>query len=226
VIRIQKADEVEKEFFAPRDFTGSVETVQKIIADVKKNGDRALHEYSRQFDVSSPSSFEIPQTEVQAAAEKMKKEKPEIYESLVYSHDLALRFALKQKESFNDFETELEPGLFTGQKTIPVETAGVYVPAGRFPLVSTVIMTVTPAAAAGVKNIILCTPPRVHPGDTADGGRPYADEGIMAAAYICGVKHVYACGGSQAVAAMAFGTETIPAVDVIVGPGNKYVAAE
>ena len=225
MIRIQKADEVEKEFFAPRDFTGSVETVQKIIADVKKNGDRALHEYSRQFDVSSPSSFEIPQTEVQAAAEKMKKEKPEIYESLVYSHDLALRFALKQKESFNDFETELEPGLFTGQKTIPVETAGVYVPAGRFPLVSTVIMTVTPAAAAGVKNIILCTPPRVHPGDTADGGRPYADEGIMAAAYICGVKHVYACGGSQAVAAMAFGTETIPAVDVIVGPGNKYVAA-
>ncbi|MFA6856723.1 MAG: histidinol dehydrogenase, partial [Treponema sp.] len=143
------------------------------------------------------------------------------------------------KESFNDFEVELEPGLFTGQKTIPVEHAGVYVPAGRFPLVSTVIMTVTPAAAAGVKNIELCTPPRVHPedrnaaqkcgtgitGKPFEGGKPYADEGIMAAAYICGVRHVYACGGSQAVAAMAFGTETIPAVDVIVGPGNKFVAA-
>ncbi|MCK9170773.1 MAG: histidinol dehydrogenase, partial [Treponema sp.] len=142
------------------------------------------------------------------------------------------------KESFNDFEVELEPGLFTGQKTIPVEHAGVYVPAGRFPLVSTVIMTVTPAAAAGVKNIVLCTPPRVHPEDRNEAqesgtgtsgkpfedGKPYADEGIMAAAYICGVRHVYACGGSQAVAAMAFGTETIPAVDVIVGPGNKFVA--
>jgi histidinol dehydrogenase len=239
VIRIQKAADVEKEFFLPRDFTGSVETVQAVIADVKKNGDKALHEYSRKFDVSSPASFEVSHDELKAAADRMKKEKPEIYDSLVYSHDLALRFALKQKESFTDFETELEPGLFTGQKTIPVEHAGVYVPAGRFPLLSTVIMTVTPAAAAGVGSIELCTPPRVHPDDRNaaseagtgvpgkpfEGGKPYADEGIMAAAYICGVKHVYACGGSQAVAAMAFGTESIPAADVIVGPGNKYVAA-
>ena len=157
----------------------------------------------------------------------------------MYSHELAYKFACKQKESFDDFEVELTPGMFTGQKTIPVEKAGVYVPAGRFPLVSTVVMTVTPAVAAGVKEIVLCTPPRVHPDDKAKalaegtgvpgkafvGGKPYADEGIMAAAYICGVKKCYACGGYQAVAAMAYGTESIPAVDVIVGPGNKFVAA-
>ena len=82
-----------------------------------------------------------------AAAEKMKKNEPELYESLCYSHDMALKFAKKQKECFTDFETELESGVFTGQKNIPVEKAGVYVPAGRFPLVSTVVMTVTPAAA-------------------------------------------------------------------------------
>jgi len=128
--------------------------------------------------------------------------------------------------------------MFTGQKNIPVDRAGVYVPAGRFPLVSTVVMTITPAEAAGVKEIVLCTPPRVHPEDKKAaeeagtgipgkpfvGGKPYADEGIMAAAYICGADKVFACGGSQAIAAMAFGTETVPPTDVIVGPGNKFVA--
>ena len=113
-----------------------------------------------------------------------------------------------------------------------------YVPAGRFPLVSTVVMTVTPAVAAGVGEIVLCTPPRVHPDDREAaekaglggpgkafaGGKPYADENIMAAAYICGAHRVFACGGSQAVGAMAFGTESIPRTDVIVGPGNKFVA--
>ena len=100
-------------------------------------------------------------------------------------------------------------------------------------------MAVTPAKAAGVDEIIMCTPPRVHPDDRMEadkrgtgapgkafiGGKPYADEGIMAAAYICGVDHVYAAGGSQAIGAMAYGTETIPKVDVIVGPGNKFVAS-
>lgn len=238
MIKIQKASDVEKEFFEARVFAGSSETVTAVLSEVKQHGDKALRKFGAQFDVSSPSSFEIPQSELKAAAEKLKTERPEIYESLVYSHNLAYRFAEKQRESFDDFETELEPGLFTGQKNIPVDKAGVYVPAGRFPLVSTVIMTTTPADAAGVKDIILCTPPRVHPADKAAAqkaglgipgkpfinGKPYADEGIMAAAYVCGVKHVYACGGAQAVAAMAFGTATVPAVDVIVGPGNKYVA--
>ena len=175
---------------------------------------------------------------MKAAAEKLEKENHDLYKSLLYSHDLAMEFAVKQRKSFTDFETELRPGLFTGQKTLAVDRAGAYVPAGRFPLLSTVIMTLTPAAAAGVKDVILCTPPRVHPDDKASaekagtgvsgkayiGGKPYADEGIMAAAYICGATKVFACGGAQAIAAMAFGTESIPRVDVIVGPGNKFVA--
>lgn len=238
MIKIQKADEVEKEFFAGRDFGPGIDTVRTVLNDVKTNGDSALHNYTAQFDVADPSAFEIPIETLKAAAEKLRNENPDLYNSLTYSKDLALKFAKKQKESFDNFEVELEPGLFTGQKNIAVDKAGVYVPAGRFPLVSTVVMTVAPAVAAGVKEIILCTPPRVHPDDKAAaekagtgiptkpfvGGKPYADENIMAAAYICGVTKAFACGGSQAIGALAFGTETIPSVDVIVGPGNKFVA--
>ena len=238
MIKIQKYSEIESDFFDGRDFGGSIDIVKDVLSDVKKRGDEALAEYGEKFDVSAPSSLEIPQAELKAAAEKMQREQPDLYKALQYSHDLALRFAKKQRESFDDFEVELEPGVFTGQKNIPVDRAGVYVPAGRFPLVSTVVMTITPAVAAGVKEVILCTPPRVHPDDKAaaeksgtgvpgkafTGGKPYADENIMAAAYICGVTKAFACGGSQAIGAMAFGTQSIPRTDVIVGPGNKFVA--
>ena len=238
MIKIINYKDLKDDFFNGRDFGSSIDIVKDILLNVKTNGDKALLEYGTKFDVSAPSSLEIPQSELKAAAQKMQKENPELYKSLCYSHDLALRFAKKQRESFDNFEVELEPGLFTGQKNIPVEKAGVYVPAGRFPLVSTVVMTVTPAVAAGVKEIILCTPPRVHPEDRAAaqkagtgipgspfvGGKPYADENIMAAAYICGVTKAYACGGAQAIGALAFGTQSIPRTDVIVGPGNKFVA--
>jgi len=239
MIKIEKYNEVDADFFTGRNFGNKTdETVKSVLEEVQAKGDAALRIYGTKFDVSVPEVFEVPQEELKAAAEKLMIQKRDVYDALVYSHDLALRFAKLQRKSFKDFEEELEPGLFTGQKTIPVDTAGCYVPAGRFPLVSTVIMTVTPAVAAGVKNVIMCTPPRVHPDDAAVastkgkgipgkayvGGKPYADEGIMAAAYICGVNHLYAVGGSQAVAAMAYGTESIPKVDVIVGPGNKYVA--
>lgn len=240
MIRIQKYADVEKEFFTGRDFENSaVQTVNSVLDEIKKKGDNALRIYGQKFDVAVPSVFEVSREDLKAAAEKMMNKKREVYDSLVYSHELALRFAKKQKESFSDFECELEPGLFTGQKTIPVERAGCYVPAGRFPLLSSVIMTVTPAVAAGVKEVIMCTPPRIHPDDKNEaerngtgvpgsafvGGKAYADEGIMAAAYICGVNHLYAVGGAQAIGAMAYGTESIPKVDVIVGPGNKFVAA-
>lgn len=239
MIKILKASEVEPSWFIGRNFTDANDVVKNVIDDVINNGDAALKKYGEKFDVSAPETFLISENDLKNAAEKLKREKPETYDAICYSHELALKFALKQKESFNDFEIELTPGMFTGQKTIPVEKAGVYVPAGRFPLVSTVIMTVTPAVAAGVDEIIMCTPPRVHPDDkdVAEksgsgkpgapfiGGKPYADEGIMAASYICGCRKVFACGGSQAIAAMAYGTESIPNVDVIVGPGNKFVAS-
>lgn len=238
MIKIQNVKDVEESFFAGRDFGDSIQTVRDVLKDVQLRGDQALLEYSRKFDLSAPATLEIPLEELKAAAQKMERETPNLYKSICYSHDLALRFAKKQRESFNDFETELEPGLFTGQKNIAVDRAGAYVPAGRFPLVSCVVMTITPAVAAGVKDIILCTPPRVHPDDLEKakkegsgipgkpfvGGKPYADENIMAAAYICGATKVFAAGGSQAIAAMAFGTKSIPRADVIVGPGNKFVA--
>ncbi|MBQ3801138.1 MAG: histidinol dehydrogenase, partial [Treponema sp.] len=238
MIRIEKASDIDDGFFAGRDFGDSLEAVKDVLKDVKSGGDEALHRYTAKFDLSDPAAFEIPLEELRAAADRMKAGQPELYESICHSHDLALRFARKQKESFGDFETELEEGVFTGQKNIPVDRAGAYVPAGRFPLLSSVIMTVTPAVAAGVKEVILCTPPRVHPDDRADaekkglgqpgkpyaGGKAYADENIMAAAYICGVTKAYALGGSQAIAALAFGTQSIPKADVIVGPGNKFVA--
>ncbi|MBR1537574.1 MAG: histidinol dehydrogenase [Treponema sp.] len=238
MIKIQSYKDIESEFFDGRDFGESIDIVKDVLKDVKTRGDAALSEYGAKFDVSAPKTLEIPQSELKAAAEKMQRENPNLYKSLCYSHDLALRFAKKQRESFDDFEVELTEGVFTGQKNIPVERAGVYVPAGRFPLVSTVVMTITPAVAAGVKEVILCTPPRVHPNDRAEaektgsgvpekpfvGGKPYADENIMAAAYICGVTKAFACGGSQAIGAMAFGTQTVPRTDVIVGPGNKFVA--
>ncbi len=238
MIKIQSYKDIESEFFDGRDFGESIDIVKDVLKDVKTRGDAALSEYGAKFDVSAPKTLEIPQSELKAAAEKMQRENPNLYKSLCYSHDLALRFAKKQRESFDDFEVELTEGVFTGQKNIPVERAGVYVPAGRFPLVSTVVMTITPAVAAGVKEVILCTPPRVHPNDRAEaektgsgvpgkpfvGGKPYADENIMAAAYICGVTKAFACGGSQAIGAMAFGTQSVPRTDVIVGPGNKFVA--
>ncbi len=238
MIKILKASELEESFFEGRDFGDSIDVVKDVLRDVKTMGDKALSDYGAKFDVSAPAHFEIPQNELKAAAEKMKHENPGLYESLCYSRDLAKKFAERQRQSFEEFEIELAPGLFTGQKNIPVDRAGVYVPAGRFPLLSTVIMTVVPAKAAGVGQVIMCTPPRVHPDDLDDakaqgtgipgkpfvGGRPYADEGIMAAAFICGADKVYACGGSQAIGAMAFGTESIPKADVVVGPGNKFVA--
>ncbi|MBQ6057350.1 MAG: histidinol dehydrogenase [Treponema sp.] len=238
MIKITKYSDLDDSFFVGRDFGSSIDIVKDVLVDVKNRGDQALSEYGAKFDVSAPAHFEIPQEELKKAAEHMKATNPDLYNSLCYSRDLALRFAKKQAECFTDFETELEPGMFTGQKNIPVDRAGVYVPAGRFPLVSTVVMTVTPAVAAGVKEIILCTPPRVHPDDMEKaraqglgvpgkpfvGGKPYADENIMAAAYICGVTKAFACGGSQAIGALAFGTESVPRTDVIVGPGNKFVA--
>ena len=225
-IKIINAKEVSKDFYKPRTLGSSVtERVQSFINIVKAKGDEGLRQINDElvnagFDKASPATFEIPKEVLKASAEKMQKENPELYEAISHSYKLALTFAKKQRECFYDFETELEPGLFTGQKIIPVERAGLYVPAGRFPLFSSLVMCASPAKASGCNETILCTPPALHP---VDKTKPYADEGIMATAYICGIDKVFALGGAQAVAAMAYGTESIPQCDVIAGPGNKFV---
>jgi histidinol dehydrogenase len=136
-----------------------------------------------------------------------------------------MRFSLKQKEQFADFEYEMETGLITGQRVIPVERVAVYIPGGRFPLFSSVLMCVIPAFCAGVQEVILSSPP------TQDG---LPDRKTLAAAAIAaevaGIAHngslrLFAIGGAQAIAALALGTESVPRVDVIAGPGNKFVAA-
>lgn len=220
LIKIISDKEIPDSFFSPRRAEVPAETVGKIISDVRSRGDKALHEYSEQFDKYNPTEFEIKKEIVEECEQRLKNKNPELYSALCLSRDLGIKFALKQKECFTDFEEEISPGLFTGQKNIPVEKAGLYIPAGRFPLFSSVIMCTSPAKAAGVKEIIMCTPPKKNPEEIFT-----ADTSIIAAAGICGVDRLFAVGGAQAVAAMAYGTETIPKVNVIAGPGNKFVTA-
>lgn len=227
ILKTCKYSQIPDSFFSSKRLTDDdasanvSKIVQDVIYAVQKDGDKAVRSFAQKFDVANPSSLQIPPHVLQLAADKLQAQKPNLYKALCHSRDLAIKFATKQKECFTDFTVSLSDGIVTGQKTIPVSRAGVYVPAGRFPLLSSVVMCVTPAKAAGVKEVILCTPPRKSPNGTDE---PYADEGIMAAAAICGVDKVFACGGAQAIAAMAYGTESIPQVDVIAGPGNKFVA--
>lgn len=227
LIKTILSSQLDDSFFSTTRLGSTVEnsnvsaTVAQIIADVQKDGDAAIKNFASRFDKASPDSLLISKEDLQHAKDELQKNNPELYKSLCLSRDLAMEFAAKQKDCFTDFECELRPGLITGQKTIPVERAGIYVPAGRFPLLSSVIMCLTPAKAAGCTETVLCTPPRPHPANPA---LPYADTGIMAAAAICGADKVFACGGAQAIAAMAYGTQSIPRCDVIAGPGNKFVA--
>ncbi len=192
------------------------QTVRDIIAQVKSSGDRALRDYAARFDRSNPEHLEVPLAEARKALETLEGTDRELVSALRLAADHIRRFAELQRRQFSDFEVELEPGLFTGQRCIPVERAAVYVPAGRFPLISTVLMGVIPAQVAGVAEVILLSPP-------LENGRP--DRRILAAAALAGAERIFAVGGAQAIAAAAFGTESVPRCDVIVGPGNKYVAA-
>jgi len=190
--------------------------VKEIIEQVRTGGDRALRDLAARFDRSSPEEMEVPMDGARRAFEELEATDASLVAALRLAADHIQRFAELQKKQFTDFEVELEPGLFTGQRCIPVERAAVYVPAGRFPLISTVLMGVIPAKVAGVDEVILLSPP-------LEEGLP--DRRILAAASLAGADRIFAVGGAQAVAAAAFGTESIPRCDVIVGPGNKYVAA-
>ena len=220
-IKIIEASSLTESFYSTHRLAGGLEAVPLILEAVRTRGDAAVREYTAKFDRANPESFEIPTSALKDAEKKLKENRPDLYDALCLSRDLALKFATRQRDSFDDFETELSPGLFTGQRTIPVDRAGLYVPGGRFPLFSSVIMCSAPARAAGVREIIFCTPPVPHPENPA---LPWTDEQIMATASLCGIDRVFAIGGAQAIAAMAYGTESVPRVNVVVGPGNKYVA--
>lgn len=195
---------------------GVDERVIKIIEDVWLNGEEALKRYTAQFDGLVPSSWQVSAGELQDALARLQQEEPDLFESLSFAAAQIRAFAEYQRSQFQNFEVPLGEGLMAGQRVIPVRRVAVYVPAGRFPLVSTVLMGVIPAVVAGVPEIFVVSPPRKD-------GLP--DRRILAAAALAGAQGVYAMGGAQAIAALARGTEHIPRVDLIVGPGNKYVAA-
>ncbi|MDR0501828.1 MAG: histidinol dehydrogenase [Treponema sp.] len=200
------------------------ETVRDIIEDVRKNGDAAVKKYASKFDKSSPGEMEVPVTEAKRALDELRKNDPALTEAMELAADHIWRFSKKQREQFADFEYEMESGLVTGQRVIPAEKAAIYIPGGRFPLFSSVLMCMIPAFCAGVEEVMLSSPP-------AENGIP--DKKILAAAAIaadvCGIKEsalrIFAIGGAQAIAALALGTESVPRADIIAGPGSKYVAA-
>jgi len=195
--------------------------VKGIIAAVRAEGDAAVRRFASRFDKSSPSRLEVPFSLALEAKEEMRLGDPQLYSAIELSASHIKRFCRKQREQFFDFEYEMEKGIATGQRVIPVQRAAVYVPGGRFPLFSSVMMCLLPAFCAGVEEVIFASPP-------LEDGLP--DRKILATAAITAETaerelRIFAVGGAQAIAAMALGTESIPRVDVIAGPGNKYVAA-
>jgi sulfopropanediol 3-dehydrogenase len=186
-------------------------TVADVIADVRARGDVAVRQYSEKFDSWSPESFRLSPEEI----ERIDATVPEqALADIRTVQERVRRFAQAQKESLRDFEVESEPGVFLGQKNIPVGSAGAYIPGGRYPLVASAHMTVLTAKVAGVERVTACTPP-------IRGEIPAA---TVAAAHLAGADEILLLGGTQAVAAMAVGTETIGKVDLLAGPGNAYVA--
>jgi len=186
-------------------------SVSKIINDVRAHGDDAVLKYTRKFDHVKlrPRDLRVTETEISGAYQDLK---PEIINALRLVTDNINRFYRKtMKKSWKIKEKD---GVFLGEKVTPIDTIGVYIPSGTVPLVSSVYMTVLPAKIAGVKKIILASPPNKF--GTID---PY----ILAMADLLEVNEVYKVGGAQAIAALAFGTKTIPRVNKIVGPGNNYV---
>lgn len=190
---------------------GVRDTVLQVIADVRERGDAAVREYSEKFDNWSPENFRLDQEEI----EKIVASVPEqVIEDIKAVQTRVRNFAQHQKDSLHDFEVETEPGVHLGQKNIPVSSSGAYVPGGRYPLTASAHMTVVTAKVAGVERVTACTPP-------IRGEIPAA---TVAAMYHAGADEIFLLGGTQAVAAMAIGTETIGKVDLLAGPGNAYVA--
>jgi len=184
--------------------------VSDIIANVRSNGDKALFEYCKKFDKAELTSLEVSEEEIQEAFESVEPRFIEILEKAAAN----IR-AFHEKQVRNSFIINDNDGIVIGQKVIPVEKAGLYVPGGTAAYPSTVLMDSIPAKIAGVKEICITTPPN------AEGK---VNPVILAAAKIAGVDRIFKVGGAQAIAALAYGTETVPRVDKIVGPGNAFVA--
>lgn len=185
--------------------------VEATLADIELRGDEAVKELSEKFDGWKPKSFRLSEDQI----EQIKREiSDQTKEDIKFAQDNIRKFAKAQLESLNDIEVEVMPGVFLGHKNIPVNSVGCYIPGGRYPMVASAHMSVLTAKVAGVKRVIACTPP-------INGEIPKATVYAMAEA---GADEIYILGGIQAMGAMAIGTESIESVDMIVGPGNAFVA--
>jgi sulfopropanediol 3-dehydrogenase len=186
-------------------------TVEAIIQDIETRGDAAVREYSQKFDKWSPESFRLTQAQIDAAIASLA---PQALADIKFAQAQIRRFAQIQKSSMHDVEIETLPGVVLGHRNIPVNSVGCYIPGGKYPLIASAHMSVLTAKVAGVKRVIACAPPF--------DGKP--SPAIVAAMALAGADEIYCVGGVQAVAAMAIGTESMKPVDMIVGPGNAYVA--
>lgn len=186
-------------------------TVNDILTDIKSRGDEAVKEYEEKFDNAKLQHLAVSQEEIDEAVRSTPKE---LYDAIMLAHGNISRFHASQHIETKKIDTT--PGVTCWQKIVPIEKVGLYVPGGTAPLFSTVLMLATPAKIAGCKDIILCSPPG------ADGK---INPAILTAARIAGVSKIYKAGGVQAIGAMAYGTESIPKVYKIFGPGNQYVMA-
>lgn len=183
------------------------EKVSAIIERVKTKGDTALRAFSQQFDKVVPAQFEVSEQEIAEALEGMDAQTRRDSE---FAINQVRRFAQAQLATMQPLEVETLPGVHLGHRIIPVQTVGCYVPGGRYPILSAPVMSIVPATVAGCEQIIACLPPGAHPA-------------MIAVCHLAGAHRIFKVGGAQAIAAMAWGTESIPSVDKIVGPGNAFV---
>ena len=187
------------------------DTVQKVLEDVKANGDAAVKAYEKQFDKVELEDLAVSEAEMNEAENLVSAD---LKSALQLAHDNILKFHAAQ--IFCPKKVEVRPGVTCWQKAVPIEKVGLYIPGGTAPLFSTVLMLATPAKIAGCREIVLCTPP-----DKSGKVNP----AILYAAKVAGVSKIFKAGGVQAIAAMAYGTESVPKVYKIFGPGNQYVTA-
>jgi sulfopropanediol 3-dehydrogenase len=187
------------------------EIVEDLINAVADSGDLAVRELSKKFDQYSPEKFHLSIEEIEACVKSLPLR---VIDDIRFAQDQIRFFAYKQLESMHNLEIETIPGVVLGHRHIPVNSVGCYIPGGRYPMVASAHMSILTARVAGVKRVIACTPPT--------NGKPHP--ATIAAMHFAGADEIYLIGGVQAIAAMALGTETIRPVDMLVGPGNAYVA--
>jgi histidinol dehydrogenase/sulfopropanediol 3-dehydrogenase len=192
---------------AASDHASVADLVSEIIGHVRRRGDGAVRDYAKSFDRVEIEAFEVTATERAEAVDALD---PQTRADTEFAIDNVRRFAEAQLATILPLEIETLPGLHLGHRVIPIERVGCYVPGGRYPLLSAPIMTIVPAKVAGVDEVIACLPPNAH-------------RAMIAGCHLSGADRIFRIGGAQAIAAMAYGTESVPAVNKIVGPGNAYV---